>query len=152
MRLLQYYFIPIFLFLFSSDLSAQFYLGIESGVSQNILNTNISNQIDTKYSSTFGFLLSVPIKFKIKSIFSINITPCIIQKNYSIKRTNLYNGLYNSFINNYLQTPIIGNIFIFQKYHITTLFETGLFIGYWKSSNFKGQILNIYSAKDSLAP
>jgi hypothetical protein len=128
---------------------AQFYGGLKGGYNQNYLHTDVSNRSFTKIQSEPGYNIGVIVKYHFKNWLSIQADPAIIQKNYSMTRTGIYTGIYQSYRNSYLQLPVTlqGSI---QIKNITAFFNAGLYGAYWASGKVKGATPNILNINDSI--
>ncbi len=142
------------LFLFISLMSvifttnAQTSIGIEAGISADYLNTNISNRVSSKMLYKAGYTIAIPFQYEINQHLYIETAPDIIQKNYSIDRTDSLSGAYQSFINTYLQVPVmIKYAYSNNKWQLYA--EAGMYGGYWLAARLKGNIPNIFTATES---
>src|SRR5271154_4523161 len=75
----------------------RFSMGLESGYTRNSLITNISSLTSTKYQSTGGFTVGVPLAFVVHKWIALYSNPGLIQKNYEYLRTDFYAGTYEKF-------------------------------------------------------
>lgn len=123
--------------------SAQINIGLQTGLSNNHLNTNISNRALSNINNIIGYSVGVPIRYNINDFLFIQASPNITQKNYSINRTDSLLGVYAQNNNTYLQMPLsIG--FLYGK-RLQVFINVGAYIGYWISGIEKGKIPNIFS-------
>jgi len=124
---------------------AQFSIGVKTGYSNNHLNTNISNRILTQNkngnSTGFGLLINCKINNRIGIESSVEL----LQKKYSFVRNDVYTGVYESFINSYLQIPLIAQFKVIEKKKINVAISSGVYGGYWAFAKIKGAIPNIYN-------
>lgn len=129
--------------------NGQLSLGFEAGLTHNYITTNISNRSYTLNKPDFGYIIKIPVKYKIKNNKSFQIEFEYLRKNYSFKRTNTYAGIYDNYKNSYFQIPVILN-FAFGKKKISGFLNGGGYCGLWLSSSVKGTIPNILNIIDSV--
>ena len=138
----------LFVFLLANNVSySQIEIGLLGGVSNNLLNTNITNRASTKIDKMLGYNIEAPICYTFNNLFFVQISPNITQKNYSISRTDSLLGVYMQNNNTYFQIPISVGFLVGNRLKIFT--NTGAYIGYWISGEEKGKIPNIFSVTNS---
>ena len=128
---------------------AQFSLGVEGGYSLNFLITDMSNQYLTKSESASGYIIGTQLKYTISKRFHLVATVDYVKKNYAIKRTGIYSGLYENHTNNYAQLSSYCQFNIFTDNRIDLFFSLGIFSSYWASGRIKGASANILNIYDS---
>jgi hypothetical protein len=136
-------FLFFLLIIFTPALKAQTALGIEAGISSSYLSTNISNRAATSIAYDIGYTINIPFQYKIKEWLYVETAPNITQKNYSINRTDSFAGNYESFLNTYLQLPIMAK-FVFGK-RLQWFADAGAYGGYWLSGRVQGTTPNIFN-------
>jgi len=119
----------------------QLYVGLEAGGNQNYLITNVSNLVSTEYSPKSGFCFAIPIQYKINDWFAIEAAPGFTDKNYQMKRTGFYEGVYQDTKSHYLQLPI-GAKFSFGGKKLKGFVDAGGFVAHWSSCHIKGAMPN----------
>lgn len=117
-------------------------IGLEIGYNENFLLTNVSDLISTEYTSKSGSSIGVPIVYTANDWFSIEANPSLIEKNYSMKRTGYYTGVYRDTKNTYLQVPLIGQ-FSFGGKKLKGYLDLGVYAAYWSNSQITGAMPNI---------
>ncbi len=127
---------------------AQFYMGLEAGVTNNQLYTNTSNLAFTQYKKGSGISIGIPLSYKIEEWFSIAATPSYTQKNYSVERTGYFQGVYQKSSNGYIQLPLMGQ-FSFGNEQIRGYVNLGIYAAYWATANIKGAQLNALNPVDT---
>ncbi|MDB5089455.1 MAG: hypothetical protein JWR09_3449 [Mucilaginibacter sp.] len=138
----------IIIFLFVIQIaSAQTFLGFDAGVSNNVLNTNITNRASTVINSKSGYLVELLYEHRMSRLFYIKISPNIIQKNYTIKRTDSLSGVFTQYNNTYLQLPFKLGVNYGQQLQIFS--EFGCYLGYWLSGNVNGDVPDIFSVTNN---
>ncbi len=136
------FYLSIF-FLLTHVSYSQIFLGLQGGISNNYLETNISNRASTAIKSHIGYSVSIPIMYKVNDWISFQTDPNISQKNYSINRIDSFIGIYTQYNNTYLQLPLSTSFYYGNKVQI---FATlGSYFGYWLTGQEKGKIPNIFS-------
>jgi len=144
------------LFLGSSLITAnlaegQLSIGLATGISDNLLNSNISNQPYTLNKSRVGYSLGARIDFWLPGKFGLETDPGLIQKNHSIGRTDSFSGVVENYIDSYLQLPV-GVNWNFGKKRILGFVSLGGYFGYWLAGRIKGRIPDILNATESIYP
>jgi opacity protein-like surface antigen len=137
-------FITLMLFTFVYVGKSQSLLGIQIGLSNSCLNTNINNRIYSTNQSNIGFTCGITFHLQIKSGFYAEIAPDITQKNYSINRTDSLTGIYESFVNTYSQLPLIVHGIYGNRLKVFA--DIGLYGAYWFAGKVKGKIPDIFSS------
>ena len=127
---------------------AQFYLGVETGVTQNRLYTNYDNQAFTSYKKGTGLSIGIPVSYKVNDWFAVQASPSYIQKNYTIERTGYFQGVYQDNRNGYIQLPVMGQ-FSFGGEQLRGFVNLGMYGAYWAGSRIKGAQLNALNPVDT---
>ncbi len=122
--------------------NSKFSLGFEAGYNNNYLITNVSDLISTEYISKSGVSFGIPILYSVNDWFSIEACPSLIEKNYTMRRTGYYTGVYRDTKNTYLQLPISGQ-FSFGGEHLQGYLNLGVYAAYWSASKITGAMPNI---------
>lgn len=134
------YFI-LFLAAISVNVNAQTNIGIDAGLTFNKLGLKTSiNHI--KMGTRRGNLISVNIAHRISKELAIEISPGMLQKNYSIEnKSNIYQNINNT----YAQLPfsIKYNRKVTNKFTFTPSF--GIYYAYWLKSKIDGIVPNIFN-------
>jgi hypothetical protein len=127
---------------FAKPAYTQFSVGVEAGVANNYLVTNVSNLVSTQYNTLSGFSATVPVTYKVTDWFGLKASLGFMQKNYEYARTGFYQGVYEDFTNGYVQLPVMGQ-FMFGSDKIKGYANLGGFAGYWLTAHVKGRMPNI---------
>lgn len=128
---------------------AQNSIGLEGGMSNNYLVTNISNRTSTIINSGRGFTANILLRHNLYRCLSAELMPGITRKSYSINRTDSLAGVYENFNNTYLQLPIAISLVYGRTLQVTM--ATGLYLGYWMTGRIKGKTPDVYSVTDSVS-
>lgn len=126
----------------------QLSLGFESGLVSNRLITNISNRSFTINQSNAGYWIGIPLQYDLCKDFSVVMDPNFSQKEYSFVRTGPYSGIYEHFINDYFQLPVMAQVQWGQK-KLRGMIRGGVYGGYWVSGRVRGSAPNILNVSDS---
>jgi opacity protein-like surface antigen len=136
------------LIVISVSAKAQIYIGVESGLTKNYLNADISDLSYTTKKPLYGFNIAVPIDCRINHSLSIRSSVSYVQKNYSLNRTGDFKGIYQEFKNSYLQIPLL--VAIQKKIKDLSFFlQAGGYGAYWNDGIVKGTIPNIFSVSSN---
>ncbi len=126
-----------------------FYAGFEGGATYNHLNTNLSNQVSSINRNGLGYAFDALLNLKLTACLSLNLNPGVLQKNYTLKRTGDFDGIFDHHSNTYLQLPLTTEISIVKMTNDLRLYtEVGLFASYWLAAKLKGKVPAIFSATD----
>lgn len=149
---IKYLTILVIFMLVAQQAKSQWAIGIEGGYVNNHLLTDISNRVQTnnQNGSSFGVGILTKYTFK-KARLSFETGLTFVQKNYSFVRTGKYQGIYESFINNYVQLPLGVEFRLFYVYGFKVYIDAGMYFGYWTSGYVNGvtpNIINVIYQKD----
>ncbi len=122
---------------------AQSSLGFEAGVSSNFLKINVTDRASTAIEPKVGYYAGIKYQYHLYRWLYINTVPGIIQKKYSIARTDSLSGIFEKKTNIYFQLPIMAHAVFGKK---TQYFlEAGFYTSYWASGFVQGKIPAIFS-------
>jgi hypothetical protein len=128
-------------------LHAQVSMGVEGGLGVNYNITNASNRAATVLKGAAGYAVDVSLRYRVNSWLSVEVFPGVVQKGYSIDRTDSLYGEFESFRNTYAQVPL-GIGLNYTRGRLTGALDPGLFAGYWLSGRVKGTTADIFSVTD----
>lgn len=137
-------FITLILITFVYIGKCQSLLGIQIGLSNSCLKTNVNNRPFSANRSNIGFTFGITLQSQIKNEFYAEIAPNITQKNYSFNRTDSLTGIYESFVNSYLQLPLMVHGIFGRR--LKVFVDIGLYGAYWFAGKVKGAIPDIFSS------
>lgn len=127
-----------------ASLFAQTSFGVEGGLCYNIYHTNIANRPATTLEGRPGFALGVLFRYYIYPGLFITAIPGVLQKGYSMQRTDSLSGEYDQHTNTYLQAPIgIGWSHEWKRMRLEL--SGGPFVGYWLYGHIKGSTADVFS-------
>ncbi|MBS0027328.1 outer membrane beta-barrel protein [Chitinophaga sp. 22321] len=117
--------------------SAQLSMGLETGMTRNHLYTSLNNRSNTAYEAVNGWLIGVPVTYQFNSWLGIQADPLLMQKNYRLRRTGYYDGVYHQNNNYYLKLPVMAQLCL--QYHRLQLFlHAGGYVAWWMAGRIKG--------------
>lgn len=126
-----------------SECNAQISIGMQLGATDNYLNTSINNLPSTVIKSHLGYKIGIPILYKISSTILIEGCPSLIQKNYSINRTDSLEGIVTQYNNTYTQLGVICH-FVYGR-QLQVFGGAGYYVAYWLTGTLKGKVPDIFS-------
>lgn len=135
-------------FSLTTSLYAQTSIGVEGGLSYNSYHTNVSNRAATSLVAKTGIAFSVPFRYKVCSWLYVVAAPGVVEKGYSMNRTDSLNGIYDQHNNVYVQLPIgIGVVKDFGRVRVEL--DGGVYGGYWLYGRVKGATADIFGSAGS---
>lgn len=133
------------LFSVSTGLLAQnkFKAGLDVGYTYSILNGNLSNMVDSRYSPNYGFGINLSGEYMIwKSLF-VSTGISLLQKNYDYERTDSRYGWYTKYTNNFLGLPVLIGGYVLNNPHeskgVWIRLAAGMYTEYWLKMKREGQ-------------
>lgn len=95
----------------------KFKIGLDAGYTYSVLNANVSNLVDTKYSGRYGVGVNLSGEYMIwKSLF-VSTGVSFLKKNYKYERTGTRSGQYTDYDNNFLSFPLLVGGYILNNPH-----------------------------------
>lgn len=136
----------LLLFLLSTCIFAQkhhFNVGIDGGYTSSILHADLSNLVDSKYTTRPGFGVNLSGEYMVWKTFFVSTGIGLQQKNYQFERTGSRTGWYTRYTNNFLNIPLTVGAYILNNPYETTgvwlKVEGGMYSDYWLSMKRKGR-------------
>ena len=96
-----------------------------------------------------GYDAAMTFRYKVWPWCYLSLMPSVLQKNYTLNRTDSLNGAYERFENTYLQMPLTVSL-MFGR-HLRWWLDPGVFLGYWTAGRRKGAVPDILSATSSVS-
>jgi hypothetical protein len=127
---------------------AQIAIGLEGGLTSNTWHTDISNRPTTDLTAGLGFTIGAPFRYKVRSWLYLTAIPGLVQKGYSINRTDSLTGEYEHHTNTYIQLPF-GISLVCGSQRLQLGLGAGPYAGYWLSGRIKGRTADIFSANNN---
>ena len=138
--------LPVFFFLsLTTSLFAQTSIGVEGGLSYNSYQTNIANRAATSLSNEAGFSFAFPVRYQVCSWLYVLAAPGLVQKGYSMNRTDSLSGEYDQHANTYIQLPI-GFSLTHDWGRLRGGLDAGVYAGYWLYGRVKGKTADIFGS------
>jgi len=136
--------------LFSSLFSkAQILIGFEGGYNLNFVISDISNRVFEKKESRGGYQLGIKFKYDLSTRTSLLISPGLIQKNYGIRRTGRFEGVFTNYSNLYAQLPISFQFNLINK-RTAFYLNSGIYLAYWVTASVEGTTPNTLDVFDTV--
>lgn len=140
--------LAIVFFLLTASLCAQTIIGVEGGLSYNRFHTNIANRPSTVLAAEVGYSLALSVRYRVRSWLYATTAPGVVQKGYSMNRTDSLSGEYDQHNNTYWQLPI-GVGFVCERGRLRIDLELGVYGGYWLYGRVKGRTADLFGGTSS---
>ena len=118
-------------------------LGVDAGYTYSSFNTDISNLIDSKYKSRYGFGINFSAEVSIWRSLFVSSGISYLQKNYEFQRTGSREGWYTKYDNDFLSVPVLVGGYILndpnQSTGVWIKVAGGMYTEYWLSMKREGQ-------------
>src|ERR1700722_11004437 len=136
-------FLVLFILSPTAPLFAQTSVGLEGGLSDNSYHTNIANRAATQLANKAGFSMAASLRYRVCAWLYAIAAPGLVQKGYSMNRTDSLSGEYDQHANVYVQLPIgIGLVHEWGRLRVGL--DLGVYGGYWLSGRVKGNTAEIF--------
>lgn len=118
------------------------YIGVAPGIAFNKLHSSTGYREHTKYENGSGMSVSIPLRYEFLNWLAVQADPGYIAKNYKMIHNVSLEGSYlniynNTFVNRYLQLPVMAHLSIGgQKLRI--FLNAGGFVGFQVGARLKG--------------
>lgn len=135
----------ICIFFFGASLFGQtkLKLNLDAGYTYSSMNANLSNLVDSKYTSRYGFGANLSAELSIWKGLFISSGVSYLQKNYEFSRTGTRNGWYTKYDNEFLSLPLLLGGYILNNPNesngIWLKVAAGMYTDYWLSMKREGQ-------------
>ncbi|MCT3641049.1 hypothetical protein CMT69_10235 [Elizabethkingia anophelis] len=121
----------------------KFKIGMDAGYTYSVLNGNLSNLVDTKYSGRYGFGVNLSGEYMIWNSLFVSTGVSFLQKNYKYERTGTRSGQYTDYKNNFLTFPLLVGGYILNNPHeskgVWIKVAGGMYTEYWLNMKREGQ-------------
>ena len=118
-------------------------IGLDAGYTYSVLEANLSNRIDSKYSGLGGFGANVSGEYLVWSSLFVSTGVSFWQKNYQFERTNGRSGWYTKETNNFLVLPLLVGGYLFNNPYqgkgVWVKIAGGMYTQYWLSRKREGR-------------
>lgn len=120
---------------------AQLNIGVDAGITYNQLQFK-SNNPDLKLSKRTGYLVNINVSKQLSKWMTIEATPGIIQKNYTVQnKHNIYQDINNTYL--HLPLDIKYEISLLKPLKLSA--ALGIYYAYWLESNISGIAPNVFN-------
>jgi len=121
----------------------QLKVSLDAGYTNSVLHSNLSNLIDSRYTTRSGFGVNLSGEYMIwKSLF-VSTGISFQQKNYKFERTGNRAGWYTNYTNDFLTFPLMVGGYILNNPHETTgvwiKVAGGMYTDYWLRMKREGR-------------
>ena len=120
---------------------------MEGGLSDFSRISNISNRASTSLGSGKGFIAGVTLRQPVRPWLYLTLAPGLIQKGYTLNRTDSLFGEFENFRDTYVQLPV-GLAFYHAWGRLGLFADAGLYAGYWMYGRVKGRAADIFSVTE----
>lgn len=122
---------------------AQWKAGIEGGVVRNTLLVSKCYDYDRHYSGATNGIIGVPVRYDFRDWFGLQAEVSYLAKNYSMYRSDIYEGNYYDYTNSYINIPIYAR-FSFGGSKVRGYVLAGCFLGAWVDSYVEGNQMSYF--------
>lgn len=123
--------------------TAQWKIGIEGGVVRNTLLVSKCYDYDRHYTGATNGIIGVPVRYDFLDWFGLQAEVSYLAKNYSIYRSDIYEGNYYNYTNSYINIPIYAR-FSFGGSKVRGYLLAGGFLGAWLDSYVEGNQMRYF--------
>ncbi|AQX13146.1 PorT family protein [Elizabethkingia meningoseptica] len=121
----------------------RFKIGLDAGYTYSAMHANLSNLVDSKYTSRYGLGVNLSGEYMVWNMFFVSTGISFLQKNYEFERTGSREGWYTKFNNNYLSMPLMIGGYVLNNPHeskgVWIKLAGGMYTDYWLSMKRDGQ-------------
>lgn len=127
----------------SQTQSQRFKVGLDAGYTNTSLSANISNLVDSKYTSRDGFGINASVEMNVWKTLFVSTGISYMQRNYEFERTDSREGWYSKYNNDFISVPLlIGGYLINNPYTdngVWVKVAGGIYAEYWAKMKIKGR-------------
>lgn len=84
--------------------TAQWKIGIEGGVVHNTLLVSKCYDYDRHYTGATNGIIGIPVRYDFRDWFGLQAEVSYLAKNYSMYRSEIYEGNYYNYTNSFINT------------------------------------------------
>jgi hypothetical protein len=122
-------------------LCGQLAIGAAGGYTRNYYYSNMAQSFLNKKQLP-GYCTGIIVQYAHSRLFTIQSGVELVQKDYSLQRTGVYTGIYQSFTNTYIQVPLMAQ-FQTGGRKIRCYLKPGIYGAWWMAARTKGVIPNL---------
>lgn len=131
------------------SVKGQLSIGFDAGYDRNFLRTDMSGRSYTHNTSKAGFIIGIPIQYRINRTIALLTEPSFAQKNSLVYRTGAFTGVYDAYVNTYWQLPLMIRCMLGRSRYKGFL-DLGLYAAYWGWGREKGATPAVLNLSDSI--
>jgi len=124
------------------EITPGIYIGFAAGFTSNNIYTSAAGRSNTEYQDGEGFEAAIPLRYVIYPWLALQMELQYIQKNYTWRRTGVYNKVYANVNNSFIDIPLMVNL-SFGIQNIRIFANAGGYGGYWITSKVQGAAMEI---------
>ena len=129
--------------------TAQWKIGIEGGVVHNTLLVSKCYDYDRHYTGATNGIIGIPVRYDFRDWFGLQAEVSYLAKNYSMYRSDIYEGNYYNYTNSYINIPLFAR-FSFGGAKVRGYVLVGGFLGTWIDSYVEGNQMRYFHPEDPL--
>ncbi len=122
---------------------AQWKVGVEGGVVHNTLLASKCYDYDRHYTGGTNGIIGIPVRYDFHEWFGLQAEVSYLAKEYSMYRSDIYEGNSYNYTNSYINIPIYAR-FSFGGSKVRGYLLAGGFLGAWLDSNVEGSQLRYF--------
>jgi len=115
-------------------------IGVDAGITFNRLHFKLQNN-NLALASRQGYIININVDHELTRRISVEASPGIIQKNYTIKSEN---NIYQNIDNTYLNIPISIKFVVKSINRLNISGSAGGYYAYWTKSKIGGIAPNVF--------
>lgn len=146
LKILCLSFLPVGTILFAQN---KLKIGIDGGYTYSVMSSNLSEYVDSKYSSRYGAGVNLGLEYNVWRNFFISTGVSFVQKNYNFERTGTHAGWYTQFTNNFLSFPLLVGAYVLggtdQKKGLWIKMAGGMYNEYWLRMKREGRYPSFFN-------
>lgn len=126
--------------------TAQWKIGIEGGIVHNTLLVSKCYDYDRNYSGATNWVIGVPVRYDFRDWFGLQAEVSYLAKDYSMYRSEIYEGNYYNYTNSFINIPIYAR-FSFGGTKVRGYVLAGGFLGAWLDSYVEGNQMSYFQTE-----
>lgn len=126
---------------------AQWKIGFEGGVVRNTMLASKCYDYDRHYTGGTNGIFGIPVRYDFRDWFGLQAEVSYLAKDYSMYRSDTYEGNSYNYTNSYLNIPIYAR-FSFGGQKVRGYLLAGGFLGAWLDSNVEGNQMRYFQTEN----
>ena len=123
--------------------SQRFKVGLDAGYTNTSLSANVSNLVDSKYTSRDGFAINASVEMNVWKTLFVSTGVSYMQRNYEFERTNSREGWYSKYNNDFISVPLLIGVYLVNNPYtdngVWVKVAGGIYAEYWAKMKVKGR-------------